>query len=331
MNKTDVTVILGRTTPYNGYILEEMKPDYQPFVEEFTSFYTFLTWARDVERPLLRDKYLAIVTEELFKDRFDNRINHIRNEEFKHIKLVLRIIPKERMYNIEYPDIEIINLDQKAIEHFGEYIRKDFVDISEEGLKALINRIGLSHQTYILYKQDLRDKLNEEISKNLDKDKKTLLSKEDVWAVIKEKKLPPISQIVTFLIRDGDPKLYYKLCEKYSEPWAYRYIKSMINQAIDLRIKVLNGSMTFIDIRTNAVISQILPVVRDCDIKNLKLMKYCMKKYGNFGVEMYVNMIKDYEGVLKDKRTEYEFDYNTKMKFKDNEHDGDTDENLYWN
>lgn len=271
----DTTMLIGRMEPYNQHRVEDMKAEYEPFIQEFSRFEAFVKWSKEVKKPLLKDGYLAIVREDLDMSRLEGRVAMINQLTNKYVKLLHIVSPRERLYNLEFEGIEVINLNMTAFTDFKEMLNTDLHPIPEDGVKEIIKRIGLSYQTYILYKEELIELKYKDAA--------------GIQTVIKEKKLSPTETILLGVLNREKKyiKEHYLLCEKYSESWVLNHYKSTLGLLMWLKFRVQSGDMDLTSIRISDKFSKMLRLVRDSKITDVFLLRNYLIE-GNLPIETYI-------------------------------------------
>lgn len=284
-----IKVLIGQVTEINNYRVEDIKDSYYPYAKEFTDFYNCISWAFKAKEPLLGDKYLAVITERLdypkLCSRLDRLVKDLDELKYMYVDFLMVVDLVGQSGLLPYRNkIEYLRLSQTYKDDYKRYITSA-VPMTEEGYSEIIRRLGMSIQAFNNYLPLLREALAE-------KDKE-VLTPTIIKGVIKERRLPPIDEILTGLILDKKKGLrnHYLLCDKYSRNWVLDYYEGRLDIVLDLKRKVANKEILINDTLQNKDNRLLYTLVSMAPIRDVFYLKSLLGVGGNIrnsAIELYV-------------------------------------------
>lgn len=275
--QNDTTIYIGTFNEYNMYRIDEEKERYSPFIKNFFKLGEYLRWRDGIHSsPLLREKYLAIINMKSNYNQFENTLINLQASYNPYVRTILIIEPREKFINEPLTPFEIIDLSKYHKEDFLKVVQDELPQLTSDGLKRLIYKIGYSYANFKLYLPDLK--------------KMDIISSSDVSSLIKETRLAPIEFILTGVIEKENSYIrqHYKLCEKYSEGWVIRTYIKMLTDVLELKSKLKAGELTYSDIRSKKETRMYLRLIRDINTSTIYLFRTFLEEYRNVGLEMYL-------------------------------------------
>lgn len=275
--KNDIIIYIGTFNEYNIYRIDEEKDKYSPFIKNFFKMGEYLKWKDGIHSsPLLRKKYLAIINLKCNYKQFENTILNLQNSINPYIKTILIVEPREKFINEPLTPFEIIDLSKYHKEDFIRVLENELPQLTQDGQKRLIYKIGYSYSNLKLYLPELK--------------KMDLISSSDVSNLIKEARLAPIEFILTGIVNKEQSYIrqHYKLCDKYSEAWVIRTYIKMLTDVLELKSKLKAGEITYSDIRSKKETKMYLKLIRDINTSTIFLLKSFLEEYKNIGIEMFL-------------------------------------------
>lgn len=275
--KNDIIIYIGTFNEYNIYRIDEEKEKYSPFIKNFFKMSEYLKWKDGIHSsPLLREKYLAIINLKCNYKQFENTILNLQNSINPYVKTILIVEPREKFINEPLTPFEIIDLSKYHKEDFIRVLENELPQLTQDGQKRLIYKIGYSYSNLKLYLPELK--------------KMDLISSSDISNLIKEVRLAPIEFILTGIVNKEQRYIreHYKLCEKYSESWVIRTYIKMLTDVLELKSKIKAGETTYSDIRSKKETRMYLKLIRDVNTSTIFLLRSFLEEYKNVGIEMFL-------------------------------------------
>lgn len=226
-----IMIMVGELKAASEYKLERITESYKPFMEELVTPETLLKRYKEYKEPLFANKGLLILK---FNFKYVQLLNLSEtlkkvNNEYADVIIVAKMLDKFIKNPIQ--GIEVKYLSETVREDFREYAFNTICNLSENGYKEIIKRIG--------YSSDKLKKFSLKLNQN------PIVTDKEVKEVIKQRHLKGLEQIlfdITNRSRNGY-RDYRELCDRYSEQWVNNQFIDILDNTINYKKMILSGQV----------------------------------------------------------------------------------------